>query len=47
MKLIDLKKVFDALDYDLPLGKMKHLGFTWKTRLVWFLLKKTKHCCKS
>ena len=28
MILIDLQKVFDTLDYDLPLGKMKYLGFT-------------------
>ena len=42
MILIDLQKVFDTLDYDLPLGKMKYLGFTWKTRLAGLLLKKNK-----
>ena len=46
MILIDLQKAFDTLDHDILLDKMKYLGFTSKNnRLIWFLLKKTKHCC--
>ena len=41
MILIDLQKVFDTLDHDILLGKMKYLGFTSKTiDWFWFLLKK-------
>ena len=40
MILIDLQKAFDTLDHDIPRFYIK------SNRLVWFLLKKAKHCCK-
>ena len=38
--LIDLEKAFDTLDHNIPRFYIK------SNRLVWFLLKKAKHCCK-
>ena len=35
MILIDLQKLFDTLDHDVLLDKMKYLGFTSKT-IDWF-----------
>ena len=46
MILIDLQKAFDTLGNAILQVKIKFKFYIKNNRLVWFLLKKAKHCCK-